>query len=214
MYYSVGTAPVDEPTAISFTIPLTGSTTVSTAAVVTTCSASVDCTDSATPTCSRGVCVAMSYGGGSYTPDGAYGSPWHVMLVVCVLAFVSGFVSLVLLRFLLKPFVWSCIVLIFLLILAGGLAAWVRATQCADDCFTDSASPSSSTVDSDCLGGYAVEGESARDALKYCAYVCIGLSVVYLFRVTKTVPVQNTNTAATGRALVGQLLSTMPITRI
>ena len=32
----VSTAPVDEPTAMSFTIPLTGSTTVTTAAVVST----------------------------------------------------------------------------------------------------------------------------------------------------------------------------------
>ena len=84
---------------------------------------------------------------------------WDVMLVVCELAFVSGIASLVLSRFLLKPFVWSCIVLIFLLILARGLAAWVPATQCADDSCTDSASSSSSTVDSDyeCLDGYVVE---------------------------------------------------------
>ena len=46
-------APVDEPTAMSFTIPLTGSTTVPTAAVVTTYSASAYYTDSTTPT-SRG----------------------------------------------------------------------------------------------------------------------------------------------------------------
>ena len=68
------TAPVAEPTAMSFTIPLTGSTIVATAAVVTTCFASADCTDSATPMCSGGVCVAMSCGGGSFTPDGAYDS--------------------------------------------------------------------------------------------------------------------------------------------
>ena len=35
-----------------------------------------DCTDSATPTCSGGVCVAMSCGGGSFTPNGAYDSLW------------------------------------------------------------------------------------------------------------------------------------------
>ena len=37
------------------------------------------CTNSATPTCSGGsggVCVAMSCGGGSFTPDGAYDSLW------------------------------------------------------------------------------------------------------------------------------------------
>ena len=65
---------------------------------------------------------------------------WDVMIIVCVCAFVSGFVSLVLLRFLLKPFVWFCIIGIFVLILAGGIAAWVRSTQCADDSFSDSAS--------------------------------------------------------------------------
>ena len=60
----------------AITIPLTGSTIVATAAVVTTCSASVDCTNSATPTCSGDVCVEMSFGGGSFTPDGTYDSLW------------------------------------------------------------------------------------------------------------------------------------------
>ena len=67
-YKGVSTAPVDDSTAMSFTIPLTGSTIVATAAVVTMCSA--------TPTCSEDVCVAMSCGGGSFTPDGAYDSLW------------------------------------------------------------------------------------------------------------------------------------------
>ena len=67
--------PVDEPTAMSFTIPWTGNTIVTTAAVVTTCSASADCTDSATPTCSGSVCVTMSCGG-CFTHDGAYDSLW------------------------------------------------------------------------------------------------------------------------------------------
>ena len=35
------------------------------------CSALADCTDSATPMCSAGACVAMSCDGGSFTPDGA-----------------------------------------------------------------------------------------------------------------------------------------------
>ena len=48
------------------------STIVATAAVVTTCSASADCTDSATPMYSGCVCVAMSCGGGSFSPNGAY----------------------------------------------------------------------------------------------------------------------------------------------
>ena len=59
-----------------FTISLTGNTIVITAAVVTACSASVDCTDSAIPTCSGDVCVAMSCGGGSFTLNGAYDSIW------------------------------------------------------------------------------------------------------------------------------------------
>ena len=53
---------------MSFTTPLTGNTIVITAAVVTTCSASVDCTGSAIPACSGDVCVAMSFGSGSFTP--------------------------------------------------------------------------------------------------------------------------------------------------
>ena len=61
---------------MSFTIPLTGSTIVTTPAVVTTYSASADYADSATPTCSGDVCVTMSCGGGSFTPDGAYDSLW------------------------------------------------------------------------------------------------------------------------------------------
>merc|ERR1712136_380408 len=72
----VSTAPVAEPTVMSFTVPSTGSTIDATAAVVTTCSASAHCTDPATPMCSGGVCVAMSCDGGSFTPDGAYDSLW------------------------------------------------------------------------------------------------------------------------------------------
>ena len=43
---------------------------LNTATVVTTCSASTDCTDFAIPACSGDVCVAMSCGGGSFTPHG------------------------------------------------------------------------------------------------------------------------------------------------
>ena len=67
----VSTAPAVEPAAMSFTVTLTRSTIDATAAVVFTCSASADCTDSATPMCSAGACVAMSCDGGSFTPDGA-----------------------------------------------------------------------------------------------------------------------------------------------
>ena len=72
----VSTAPVDEPATMSSTIPLTGNTIVATTAVVTTCFASADCTDSAIPTCSGDICVTMSRGGGSFIPDGEYDSLW------------------------------------------------------------------------------------------------------------------------------------------
>ena len=75
-YKGVSTAPVDDSTVMSFTIPLTRSIIVATTAVVTTCSVSADGTDSANPTCSGDVCVTMSCGGGSFTSDGACDSLW------------------------------------------------------------------------------------------------------------------------------------------
>ena len=56
---------------MSFTVTFTGSTIDATAVVVSTCSASADCTDSATPMCSAGACVALSCDGGCFPPDGA-----------------------------------------------------------------------------------------------------------------------------------------------
>ena len=61
---------------LSFTVPLNGCTIVATATVVTSCSSSADCPGSAAPMCCGGVCVAMSCGGGGFTPDGAYDSVW------------------------------------------------------------------------------------------------------------------------------------------
>jgi len=72
----VSTAPVAEPTVMSFTVPVQGNVIVATATTVTTCSSSADCSDSAAPMCRDNVCVAMSCGGGSFTPDGAYDSVW------------------------------------------------------------------------------------------------------------------------------------------
>ena len=70
-----GAAKAEEVVALaSFTIPLTGSTIVAASAVMTTYSASSNCADFATPTCSEDVCVMMSCGGGSLTLDGAYNS--------------------------------------------------------------------------------------------------------------------------------------------
>ena len=69
------TAPAAEPAAISFTVPLTGSSIDATAAVVTSYSSSADGPDSAAPMCCGSVCVAMSCGAG-FTPGGAYDSVW------------------------------------------------------------------------------------------------------------------------------------------
>ena len=57
---------------------LTGSTIDATALVVSTCSASADCTVSAAPMCSAGACVALSCDGGS-SSDGAFGSLWGAL---------------------------------------------------------------------------------------------------------------------------------------
>ena len=72
----VFTAPVAERTVVSFTVPLNGCTIVATATVVTSCSSSADCPGSAAPLYCGGVCVAMSCGGGGFTPDSAYDSVW------------------------------------------------------------------------------------------------------------------------------------------
>ena len=70
-FHTMSTAPVDEPTTMSFT----GSTIADIAAVVSTYSASADCTDSATPTCRPGCLrrdcrVAVE----NFTPNDAYDS--------------------------------------------------------------------------------------------------------------------------------------------
>ena len=70
------TAPVAETTVMLFTVPLSGSIIAATATAATTCLPSADCSDSAAPMCSVDVCVAMSCGGGSFSPDGAYDSLW------------------------------------------------------------------------------------------------------------------------------------------
>ena len=62
---------------MSFTVPLNGCTIVATATVVTLCSSMADCPGSAAPMCCGGVCVAMSCGGGGFTPHGAYDSVWE-----------------------------------------------------------------------------------------------------------------------------------------
>ena len=72
----VFTAPVAEPTVVSFTVPLNGCTIVATATVVTSCCSSTGCPGSAAPMFCGGVCVAMSCGGGGFTPDGVYDSVW------------------------------------------------------------------------------------------------------------------------------------------
>ena len=64
----VFTAPVAEPTVMSFTVSWNGYSIVATATVVTSCSCGLLCCGS--------VCVAMSCCGGFFTPDGAYDSVW------------------------------------------------------------------------------------------------------------------------------------------
>ena len=61
---------------MSFTVPLDGCTIVATTTVVASCSSSADCPGSAAPMCCGSVCVAMSCGGGFFTPGGAYDSVW------------------------------------------------------------------------------------------------------------------------------------------
>ena len=65
----VFTAPVAELNVVSFTVPLNGCTIAATATVVISCSSSADM-------CCGSVCVAMSCGGGFFTPGGAYDSVW------------------------------------------------------------------------------------------------------------------------------------------
>ena len=66
------TAPFAEPTVMSFTVPLYGYIIVAIAVVVTPFSSLADGPDSAC----GGVYVAMSCGGGFFTPDAAYDSVW------------------------------------------------------------------------------------------------------------------------------------------
>ena len=72
----LSTAPVAEPTVMLFAVPLSVSIIAATATAMTTCLSSADCSDSAAPMCSVDVCVAMSCGDGSFSPDGAYDSLW------------------------------------------------------------------------------------------------------------------------------------------
>ena len=67
----VFTAPVAEPTVVSYTVPLVGCTIVAIATIVTSCSSAA--------LFYEGVCVAMSCGGGFLTPDGAYDSVWDIV---------------------------------------------------------------------------------------------------------------------------------------
>ena len=78
---SVFTAPVAEPTLVSFTVPLIRYTIVATASVVITCSTSADCPASAAR-CSAGVFASRCHVVVVFfTPDGAYDSVWTVKLM-------------------------------------------------------------------------------------------------------------------------------------
>ena len=73
-------APVAEPTVMLFTVPLNGCTIIATATVVTSCSSSADYPDSADPMSCGCVFVAMSCGGGGFSPDDAYDSAWDSVM--------------------------------------------------------------------------------------------------------------------------------------
>ena len=55
---------------------MTGSTIVTTVAVMATCTASADCINSATPMCNGSICIAMPCGDGSFILDGTHDSLW------------------------------------------------------------------------------------------------------------------------------------------
>jgi len=104
---------------------------------------------------------------------------------------VLGFIVLVVMRFVLKPMVWISLLLVFILFAGGGLAVFVRAGQCADQTFEEAANSQSGTwtasasaganpFDVECSGGYAIEGEDARNWAKIAGYVCLGIAAVWL----------------------------------
>lgn len=114
-------------------------------------------------------------------------------IIVCALSFVLGLVMLVLLRFVLKPVVWLSLLLILLVVAAGGVAIMTRATQCKDSDFLDSAKSmgeSSQVIvdgknpfDAECPGGYSIESQTWRDIIKVCGYIVLGLAAIWLLLV-------------------------------
>lgn len=116
---------------------------------------------------------------------------WDVFIMVAAVSFIIGLIFLVLLRFTLTPVVWLSLVLIFLVILGGGLAVIVRANQCADQSFGDAASSQGSSFtqtatsgsnpfEAECPGGYSVESKTLRDFTQICGYVILGIAGLWL----------------------------------
>ena len=82
----VSTAPVAEPTVMSFTCTIVATTTV-----VTSYSSSADCPGSAAPFCCGSVCVAMSCGGGSALLVVLYDSVWDSVKPMAGKYFINYF---------------------------------------------------------------------------------------------------------------------------
>lgn len=121
---------------------------------------------------------------------------YDVFIIVACLSLVAGLVTLVLMRFILKPLIWASLILVFLIFIAGGLLIVVRSNQCADQALVDaadsqksafSASGSQATggnftnpFDAECPGGFSIQSEDARTAAKYCGYFVIACGVAWL----------------------------------
>jgi len=98
--------------------------------------------------------------------------------------------------------VWSAILMVFLLFVAGGIIAVLKSSQCKDESMQDSASSARSSLEAaakeaaansssvnattvtsfelpECLGGYEVESEDQREMLKYTGYVLFGLAALW-----------------------------------
>jgi hypothetical protein len=96
-------------------------------------------------------------------------------------------------RFILAPLVWTSLLLVFLILVGGGIAIMSRASQCADQSFEDAANSMSSSIttasgesnpfDVECAGGYSIESKDARNWTKAAGYILIGLAGVWVVAV-------------------------------
>eukprot|EP00931_Biecheleriopsis_adriatica_P057079 TRINITY_DN33850_c0_g1_i1.p1 TRINITY_DN33850_c0_g1~~TRINITY_DN33850_c0_g1_i1.p1 ORF type:complete len:840 (-),score=149.27 TRINITY_DN33850_c0_g1_i1:49-2568(-) len=145
--------------------------------------------------------------------DTAVGSVTSTLETYAIVAFVSlvvGLVYMTLARFFTKPLVWLSILLVLFMLLGAGLAAMVRAQQCASDSFFDSGktlaestavSATNSVVSTvqnasgvdvplhlnitetgSCSeqGGYAVKNSQLRQVLQGFGYALLALAGLWL----------------------------------